>query len=198
MVHALPFELFGADSQGIPVTYIGLGRMDLSGVAREIGLDKLEQKMVMQNDMFIDMARDKTIALSSDAGELKITHGGVFIIDCDGMGRRHLAEVRIFRHVSAALKVLHPERQRKTFIVRAPRVFSLVWKLIKPMLDARIISKINIIGCSDSLQPLVDELGAANLPTILGGAYEMRSPPSKELLPPGAFADFKAKHPAPP
>ena len=199
MVAALPFEIFGADRTGVPVTYIGLGRMDLSGVAREIGLDRLEQKMVMQNDHFIDVARARTLALTSAAGgALTLAHGGVFIIDCDGMGRRHLAEVRIFRHVSAALKVLHPERQRKTFIVRAPRVFSLVWKLIKPMLDARIISKINIIGCSDSLQPLVDELGAANLPTILGGAYEMRSPPSKELLPPGAFADFKAKHPAPP
>ena len=116
MTENLPFELFGADANGIPVTYIGLGRMDLSGICREVGIERLEQKMIMQNDMFIDMAREKTLALTAAAGEPTVTHGGVFVIDCDGLGRRHLAEVRIFRHVSAALKVLHPERQRKTFI----------------------------------------------------------------------------------
>ena len=31
--------------------------MDLTGVAREIGIERLEQKMVMQNDNFIDLAR---------------------------------------------------------------------------------------------------------------------------------------------
>jgi len=108
------------------------------------------------------------------------------------MGRRHLGEVRIFQRVSAALKVLHPERQRKTFIVRAPRVFSLVWKLIKPMLDARIISKINILGVNDDLQPLIDELGTANLPSLFGGAYELKCPPSSQLIPAGSFEDFCA------
>ena len=96
--------------------------MDLSGVAREIGVERLEQKMVMQNDMFIDMAREKTLALTAAAGEPTVAHGGVFVIDCDGMGRRHLGEVRIFQRVSAALKVLHPERQRKTS-PRGVRVF---------------------------------------------------------------------------
>jgi hypothetical protein len=53
MTENLPFELFGADANGIPVTYIGLGRMDLSGICREVGIERLEQKMIMQNDMFI-------------------------------------------------------------------------------------------------------------------------------------------------
>ena len=193
MTENLPFELFGADANGIPVTYIGLGRMDLSGICREVGIERLEQKMIMQNDMFIDMAREKTLALTAAAGEPTVAHGGVFVIDCDGLGRRHLAEVRIFRHVSAALKVLHPERQRKTFIVRAPRIFSMVWKLIKPMLDARIISKINIIGVHDSLQPVIDELGPANLPSIFGGTYDLKIQLSDKLVPAGAFDAFKAK-----
>ena len=59
----------------------------------------------------------------------------VFVIDCDGFGRRHLGEVRIFKRCAAALKVLHPERQRKTFIVRAPRVFAVFWKIVRVFLD---------------------------------------------------------------
>ena len=136
-------------------------------------------------------ARAKSAALTEAAGRVAVAHGGVFVLDCDGMGRRHLGEIRIFKYCSVALKILHPERQRKTFIVRAPRVFSLVWKLLKPMLDARIISKINILGVHDDLQPLVDELGAENLPSIFGGQYDLRCPPSNELIPAGAFAKFK-------
>lgn len=180
---ALPFELYGTDRKGLPITYLGLGRMDLSGVSREVSIERLEQKIVIQNDMFIDMARERSTPNN-------VLHGGVIVIDCDGMGRRHLAEVRIFRRVSAALKVLHPERQVKTFIVRAPRVFSFVWKLIKPMLDARIISKINIIGANESLQPLFDELGKDMVPTILGGTYHLKNPPHDSLVPVGAYNDF--------
>ncbi|KAJ1452000.1 hypothetical protein M885DRAFT_467841 [Pelagophyceae sp. CCMP2097] len=181
----LPFELYGADRCGLPVTYLGLGRMDLAGASREIGVERLEQKIVMQNDMFIDAARIHNKETS------QVHHGGVMIIDCDGMGRRHLAEIKIFRRVSAALKVLHPERQRKTFVVRAPRVFSLVWKMIKPMLDARTISKIQIIGVNDPLDALFAELGAANIPTDLGGSYKLRNPPSHDLIKEGAFEEFK-------
>jgi len=111
----LPFELFGTCRSGVPITFVGLGRMDLTGIQREIGLDRLEQKMVMQNDAFIDLARREGLRRSSE-DECVVAHGGVFVIDCDGFGRRHLGEVRIFKRCAAALKVLHPERQRKTFV----------------------------------------------------------------------------------
>ena len=75
--------------------------------------------------------------------------------------------------------------------MRAPRVFSLVWKLIKPMLDARIISKINILGCNDDLQPLIDELGAQNMPSLFGGAYDLKCPPSSQLIEAGSFEAFR-------
>ena len=62
----------------------------------------------------------------------------VFVIDCDGFGRRHLGEVRIFKRCAAALKVLHPERQRKTFIVRAPRVFAVFWKIVRVCVEIKV------------------------------------------------------------
>jgi len=181
----LPFQIYGADRSGLPITYLGLGRMDLSSISREVGVDRLEQKIIMQNDMFLDLARE-----ARAANRLLALHGGVFIIDLDGMSRRALKEINIFKRVSAALKVLHPERQRKTFLVRAPRVFHFVWKLIKPMLDQRILSKIIPL---DNLKPLFDELGAHNVPTELGGTFQFACDNhSAASLDPGAFADFCA------
>mmetsp|Transcript_13817 Transcript_13817/g.16690 ORF Transcript_13817/g.16690 Transcript_13817/m.16690 type:complete len:898 (-) Transcript_13817:346-3039(-) len=196
----VPFELYGSDRTGLPITYLGLGRMDLAGVVREVGIDRLEQKIVMQNDMFLDLARQRRIlagdesvekSTSSEIQNFRALHGGIFIIDCDGMARRHLTEIRIFKRVSAALKILHPERQRKTFVVRAPRVFAVIWRLIKPMLDARIISKINILGANDSLKPLIDELGLDNVPSNLGGNVQLANPPTNSLIAQGAFDAFQ-------
>ena len=52
--------------------------MDLTGIQREIGLDRLEQKMVMQNDAFIDLARREGLRRSSPE-ECVVAHGGVFV-----------------------------------------------------------------------------------------------------------------------
>ena len=188
----LPFELFGTCRSGVPITFVGLGRMDLTGIQREIGIDRLEQKMVMQNDAFIDLARREGLRRSSE-NECVVAHGGVFVIDCDGFGRRHLGEVRIFKRCAAALKVLHPERQRKTFIVRAPRVFAVFWKIVRVFLDERIISKISILGVNDDLTPLVDEVGADYLPSLFGGGYDLKCSSlltDPRLIEEGAFKQF--------
>ena len=76
----LPFELFGTCRSGVPITFVGLGRMDLTGIQREIGLDRLEQKMVMQNDAFIDLARREGLRRSSPE-ECVVAHGGVRCIN---------------------------------------------------------------------------------------------------------------------
>ena len=76
----LPFELFGTCRSGVPITFVGLGRMDLTGIQREIGLDRLEQKMVMQNDAFIDLARREGLRRSSE-DECVVAHGGVLCIN---------------------------------------------------------------------------------------------------------------------
>ncbi|KAJ8601809.1 hypothetical protein CTAYLR_007486 [Chrysophaeum taylorii] len=167
LTDTVPLQVYGADDSGLPITYVGFGRMDLTSICRDLGPDRLEQKLVMLNDMFLDVAREQRFMNP----HLRALHGGVFIIDLDGMSRRVLRELNIFKRVSTALKVLHPERQRKTFIVRAPRAFTLVWKLVKPMLDARIISKISILG--DNVKPLIDELGLPNVPTVLGGRFRI-------------------------
>ena len=170
----LPFELFGTCRSGVPITFVGLGRMDLTGIQREIGLDRLEQKMVMQNDAFIDLARRE----GCDGRPRRMCRGAWGVCQCGnhrrdacsmafGRIRLTLGEVRIFKRCAAALKVLHPERQRKTFIVRAPRVFAVFWKIVRVFLDERIISKISILGVNDDLTPLVDEVGADYLPLAL-------------------------------
>ena len=97
----LPFELFGTCRSGVPITFVGLGRMDLTGMQREIGLDRLEQKMVMQNDAFIDLARREGLRRSSPE-ECVVAHGGVIVC----------VEIKILRCLRAESSRRPPRHRR--------------------------------------------------------------------------------------
>ena len=76
----------------------------------------------------------------------------------EGLGRRHFGEVNIFNKIGAFFKLLHPERNTRLFIIRAPGIFPMVWGAVKKMLDQRTVDKINILGRAE-LAPLLQALG---------------------------------------
>eukprot|EP00825_Cyclidium_porcatum_P046546 TRINITY_DN734_c0_g1_i11.p1 TRINITY_DN734_c0_g1~~TRINITY_DN734_c0_g1_i11.p1 ORF type:complete len:273 (+),score=84.39 TRINITY_DN734_c0_g1_i11:473-1291(+) len=62
----------------------------------------------------------------------------------------------------------YPEIMGKMFIVNAPLLFSGIWTIIKPWLDEKTRSKIEIIGSSYSKR-LSEFVDPQNLPQFLGG-----------------------------
>lgn len=90
----------------------------------------------------------------------------------------------------------------KTFVVKAPMVFTGVWVLIKAWLDEKIRRKIVILGSNflDSLLEVIDE---DQIPSFLGGTnpakftddsgpwkdYELVDSPK-----PGAVVGVRPKH----
>ena len=63
-----------------------------------------------------------------------------------------------------------PESLHKMFIVNAPKIFRVVWAVVRTFLDKRTRDKIAILGGRDEYLPhLLEEIDAQNLPTFLGG-----------------------------
>ena len=75
----MPVDLYGADRDGLPISYFALGRADLTGLEREVGIGALRQYCVYQNDYFFDAARTAT----KNAGEILL--GGIVIVDLFGL-----------------------------------------------------------------------------------------------------------------
>jgi len=171
----------GLDHQGLPVYYSAVGHSDLQGCEREVGLELLQRYCVMQNDSFLDAAR------AARTGSGACLHGGIVIVDLDGLSWRHAREAQVFNRVVEAMKALHPERQRRCFMVRAPHAFAVVWRLVRPVIDPRTAARITILGSRDSLQPLLDEAGPASVPQFLGGTSTKMPEPCTRLLPVGEF-----------
>lgn len=181
----MPLDVFGEDRDGLPISYFALGSADLQGLVREVGLEALRQYCVYQNDYFFDAARTAT----KQAGVLLL--GGIVIIDMDGLTWMDAkTKVQLCSAMVEQARHLHPERQRRCFVVRAPRCFSVIWSLASSILDPRTVAKITILSASDSPQPMIDELGANNVPDFLGGTCtSVAKRPLK--LSKGAFNKFK-------
>jgi len=63
----------------------------------------------------------------------------------------------------------YPESLGQIFVVRVPAIFSIVWGVIKPWLNERTRTKVDIhrdLG----LDSVLAKISSANLPTFLGGS----------------------------
>lgn len=184
----LPICTYGADKHGLPVLYNAMGKADLVGCAREVGQENVTRFAVYQNDYFFDIARSLSRRKEATQDFSHILHSGVTIVDMDGFSVRWFySNFPVFKHFAATAKFLHPERQRRCFIVRAPWVFASIWNLVSAVLDPKTVARITILGANDSLQPLIDEVGAGNVPYFLGGTFRDLPDTSGKPIPMGAF-----------
>ena len=64
----------------------------------------------------------------------------------------------------------YPEGLKKFFIINTPTIFKIIWKVVKPMLDARTLEKIFILG-SDYQQTIFQHIPKKNIPKEFGIFY---------------------------
>lgn len=189
----LSMGLFGRDKDGLPILYNAVGHNDLQGCAREVGMFKLQHFAVMLNDYFLDIARAATRSLEEDCNAGVVLLAGYVIFDMEGLSFSNIGKAKVFNEVSAVIKILHPERMQRCFIIRAPRIFARVWRLCRHVVDPRTVAKIMIIGHGESLEPLFSELGSENVPDFLGGTNTTVRWPSASTVSPGAFERHRAR-----
>eukprot|EP00933_Yihiella_yeosuensis_P065243 TRINITY_DN6895_c0_g2_i1.p1 TRINITY_DN6895_c0_g2~~TRINITY_DN6895_c0_g2_i1.p1 ORF type:complete len:470 (-),score=119.74 TRINITY_DN6895_c0_g2_i1:36-1445(-) len=97
-------------------------------------------------------------------------------MDLEGLSFKivtHTTARKVVKEVVSVLQNHYPECSGRVIIINAPKVFSIAWSFIKPMLDAKTVSKISIFGsdqrqaCTQLLLELVD---ADQLPSLYGGS----------------------------
>ncbi len=92
------------------------------------------------------------------------------IMDLKGLGLRHLSGdvKRILSVLTRIDQDNYPETLGKTLIINAPKVFRAIWSIVKPMLDSRTQSKIEV--CPGDFLPVLKEwVDEENIPSYLGG-----------------------------
>jgi len=92
------------------------------------------------------------------------------ILDLKDVSLMQASQVMGFiRQTSVISQNYYPEMMGQMFIINAPRLFSMVWKLITPLLDEVTVKKIYILG-SDYLKTMQEFVSLENLPDCLNGS----------------------------
>ncbi|CAM9171543.1 unnamed protein product [Ectocarpus sp. 6 AP-2014] len=110
----------------------------------------------------------------------------VTVLDVQGLGMRDLAgeALGFVKQATAIVQDHYVERSNRMFIVNAPSYFSLIWRVIRPMLNERTQAKIGIINTDAKkiAAALLECIAPENLPRQYGGTCPLDLGESEEEL----------------
>jgi hypothetical protein len=97
----------------------------------------------------------------------------IYVIDLAGIGFRDFAGevVDFVKRASAFTGAHYPERSGTIFVVNVPSWFSVIWNVVKPMVDDVTKQKIKILryGQEAIMQALMEKIDIQNIPPEYGG-----------------------------
>jgi hypothetical protein len=95
------------------------------------------------------------------------------IVDLEGLSMRHLWRpgIRVLLRIIEVVEANYPETMGLLLIVRAPRIFPVLWTLVSPFIDERTRDKFLLYAGNDYQGPggLVDYMDPVYIPDFLDG-----------------------------
>jgi hypothetical protein len=154
------------DLNGRPVFVLRLGQLDIKGLLRAVGEDGI-LKFVLS---VCEEGLRRTTEATKNFGQPISTWS--LLVDLEGLSMRHLWRpgIRTFLQIIEIAEANYPETMGCALIVRAPRVFPVLWTLISPFIDERTREKFMIYGGGDYIIGLRDYIDEKFIPEFLGGA----------------------------
>lgn len=158
------------DKEGRPLYILRLGSMDVKGLLKAVGEDGFLKHVVSINEEGLKM----TEGLTKNTGHP--VSSWTCVCDLEGLSMRHLWRpgIKALLKVIEVVECNYPETMGRLLIVRAPRVFGVLWTLVSPFIDENTRNKFLIYGGNDYQDPggLTDYIAAEYIPDFLGGPYE--------------------------
>eukprot|EP00878_Enallax_costatus_P021465 GHUV01022722.1.p1 GENE.GHUV01022722.1~~GHUV01022722.1.p1 ORF type:complete len:454 (+),score=138.54 GHUV01022722.1:1181-2542(+) len=162
---AYPQGYHKTDKLGRPIYIQLLGKIDI-GTLKQI---TTEERMIKFHIQEYERCGKVIMPICSKLAGRQIdqTFG---IMDVKGVGMSHLSgEVkRLMTTMTKYDQDNYPEMLGRICIINAPLVFKAIWALVKPLLNPRTLSKIQICQ-SNYTKDLLEWIDAENLPEWLGG-----------------------------
>lgn len=97
----------------------------------------------------------------------------IYVIDLDGIGIRDFAGdvVDFVKRASAFTAAHYPERSGSIYVINVPSWFSIIWNVVKPMVDDVTKKKITIMrhGKEAITKALMEKIDIENIPPEYGG-----------------------------
>jgi len=154
----------GVDKKGQPLSIERLGHTKPAVLTSIITLEEFTEYHLYH------MEKKATLMakLTETRGEVMRT---CKIMDLDGLNASMMTRegVRYFKFLIGLSQSNYPEMLGNLYIIRAPWVFKIFWKVVKPWLSAATLEKIRILG-NDWQDVLLENIDPEHLPDWAGGS----------------------------
>ena len=119
------------DKEGRPVFLLRLGQMDAKGIIRSIGEEGLTKLVLHICEEGLKLTEESAHRLQQPISTWTM------LLDLDGLNMRHLWRpgVKALLHIIEICEANYPETLGRVLIIRAPRVFPILWTLVCPLID---------------------------------------------------------------
>ncbi|XP_046633862.1 SEC14-like protein 2 [Daphnia pulicaria] len=159
----------GHDKFNCPVYISAQGNMDLRGIFQSITKKDFMRFQAYTTERINKEMREESLRTGTNKN-CQV----VFIGDMTGLSMRQMTYKPVMDAGSEQTKVYesnYPENIRRMFIINAPKIFTVIFNIIKPFLHQATLDKIRIFGYDKEewAAALLEEIEADNLPLYYGG-----------------------------
>lgn len=155
------------DKEGRPLYLLRLGQMDVKGLVKSVGEEGLLKHTLHICEEGLRLTEEAT------ANQSQPITNWTLLVDLEGLNMRHLWRpgIRTLLKIIEIVEANYPETMSRVLIIRAPRVFPILWTLVSTFIDDNTRSKFLFYGGNDYQGPggLVDYMPKENIPDFLGG-----------------------------
>lgn len=165
VVRFLPLhQHHGYDLEGRPVQIKLVGRIDTKKL-----LSSFQEEEFLRYHIY--GMEYSSLLLDQLSKERKSMVRTVLIFDLAGLNMSHVrgSAMDLLRKALKITQDYYPESMHRCYILNAPKVFSMFWQVIKPLLAERTVRKVQVLGSSYQAD-LLSTIPAESLPVSLGGS----------------------------
>uniref|UniRef100_A0A669ERQ9 SEC14-like lipid binding 1 n=1 Tax=Oreochromis niloticus TaxID=8128 RepID=A0A669ERQ9_ORENI len=155
------------DKDGRPLYILRLGQMDTKGLVRALGEEALLRQVLSINEEGLRRCEENTRVFGRPISSWTC------LVDLDGLNMRHLWRpgIKALLRIIEIVEANYPETLGRLLILRAPRVFPVLWTLVSPLIDENTRKKFLVYAGNDYQGPggLVDYIDREIIPDFLQG-----------------------------
>lgn len=162
------------DKEGRPLFILRLGQMDVKGLIKSVGEEGLTKLTLHVCEEGLRLTDEASHKLDRPISTWSL------LLDLEGLNMRHLWRpgMKALLHIIEICEANYPETLGRVLIIRAPRVFPIMWTLVSPLIDETSRGKFLFYSGNDYQGPggLVDYINPEHIPDWLGGSRETEIP----------------------
>ncbi|XP_059532012.1 SEC14-like protein 2 isoform X1 [Myotis daubentonii] len=154
----------GYDKEGSPIWYDIVGPLDAKGLLLSATKQDLLKTKMRDCERLTQECHRQTEKMGKRVDSITM------IYDCEGLGLRHLWKPAVETYIEFLCMVEdnYPEKLKRLFVIKAPKLFPVAYNLVKPFLSEETRKKIMVLGANWK-EVLLKYISADQVPVEYGG-----------------------------